>query len=157
MSDETQVIDPFVIRLLDAQRFELARMRPDEAANRVAGLTLSDPQFSPRYIVTTESSTSIFATSSTARASTNRTTTIERDAADQAAESFAQGFTDGFNEAILRAAQRVCDEGFTESVSVAPRSGRRGRLYFRPPRPDFGHLIFRVGESGEFQARPVGN
>ncbi len=150
-SDEARTVDPMAITVLDAQRFELPRLRPDEAANRVASLALDDPSFPPRYIITTESNTSVFATSSSARISTDRQTVVERDPVGQVAEDFAQGFTDGFNSAIMRAAERVYLEGFTQAVSVEPRTGRRGRLYFQPPAGGVNRLVVHVGSIGEIE------
>ena len=156
-SGQSRVVNPLAVAVLDGQRIELARVRPDEVANRIASTVASAPKFTPRYIVTTDASSQVTLVGRRdATVSSTQVTRIERDPVDAAVESFAQGFAAGFNRGVLDVAQAAYREGFTSPIQVQPNSGQRGRLFFARPRGTVTTLIVRVGAGREvvFRTKP---
>lgn len=156
-SAEARLVNPIRLTVLDAQRIQLTRARPDEVANAVASLVIEQPVFPPRYIISTQTSGYVTRISpGIATFSGTQETIVERDPINAAAESFARGFAAGFNRGVLETAERAYREGFTGPFVLQPRSGKQGRLYFWRPRGKIELVYVQLGNGREiaFRAAP---
>lgn len=114
------------VLLLDSERMALRRIPAHELANSILEGIKEPPRYSPKYDVTIEATP----TGAAAR--------VEPDPWSEAGQRFAESWTRSSNAWVRETAHEAYQTGLADVVTIPPRTGVQGHLYFargrgRPP------------------------